>query len=184
MQVRRIVLFLSRFDRKKGLDLLLPAFASLRAQCPDAALVLAGSGDKGLEAQLREQSIALGIADHVFWPGFLSGSEKAAAFADADVFVLPSYSENFGIAVVEAMAAGCPAVVSDQVAIHDDIKSAGAGVVVRCDARELAEALSFALSDAAARARMGSNGRQLSLTRYSLDSVAAKLAAAYQTIAS
>jgi glycosyltransferase involved in cell wall biosynthesis len=96
---RRIILFLSRIDAKKGPDLLLPAFAHIRAHYPQVALVLAGSGDAALVARLQQQGARLGLEAEVLWTGFLSGDDKWAALADADLFVLPSYSENFGVAV-------------------------------------------------------------------------------------
>ena len=176
---RQIILFLSRFDRKKGLDLLLPAFASVRKQFSAAVLVLAGDGDRQLVEALRLRAHQLGIAEDIYWPGFLQGEEKAAALADADVFVLPSYSENFGIAVTEAMAAGCPVVVTDQVAIHTDIATANAGIVVKCDAGELAVAICRVLADRPAADLMGSNGKCLTQTQYSLNAVTTKLVAAY-----
>jgi glycosyltransferase involved in cell wall biosynthesis len=176
---RKILLFLSRFDRKKGLDLLINAFASVRSKAPDVALVLAGGGDPALIAELRAQAERLGVASDIVWPGFLEGAEKQAAFADADVFVLPSYSENFGIAVVEAMAAGCPAVVSDQVAIHGDIAAAQAGAVVPCAAAELAHALLHLLQDPPMRIAMGRNGKCLAQTQFSIENVGNKLIAAY-----
>jgi glycosyltransferase involved in cell wall biosynthesis len=176
---REIILFLSRFDRKKGLDLLLPAFARVREQFPSAALVLAGSGNSTFVKSLQAQAETLGIAKDIFWPGFLKGDEKRAAFADATVFVLPSWSENFGIAVVEAMSAGCPVVVSDQVAIHTDIAAARAGCVVPCAIEPLAEALCRMLADRPARAAMGFNGKCLTETHYSIETVTSKLVAAY-----
>jgi glycosyltransferase involved in cell wall biosynthesis len=179
LREREIILFLSRFDKKKGLELLLPAFAEVRKKRPAAVLVLAGSGHDDFLRGLRSQASSLGIADHVFWPGFLKGEEKRAAFADSDVFVLPSWSENFGIAVVEAMAAGCPVVVSDQVGIHGDISAAGAGLVVPCKAEELADALCRMLTDRPARALMGFNGKCLTQTHYSIETVTSKLVAAY-----
>lgn len=182
LQGREMVLFLSRFDRKKGLDLLLPAFARVRERFASAALVLAGDGDRQLVEELRSAASGLGIAGDVFWPGFLKGEEKRAAFADADVFVLPSYSENFGIAVTEALAAGCPVVVSDQVAIHSDISAANAGLVVACDAGELASAICRVLGDRSASEVMGNNGKCLTQTQYSLNTVTTKLVNAYNSI--
>jgi len=176
---REIILFLSRFDRKKGLELLLPAFAAVRKEFPSAALVLAGAGNAELVDGLHAQAKKLGIEAHVFWPGFLKGEEKRNAFADADLFVLPSRSENFGIAVVEAMAAGCPVVVSDQVGIHGDIAAANAGAVVRCDAGELGRAICRLLADRPARALMGFNGKCLTQTNYSIETVTSRLIAAY-----
>jgi glycosyltransferase involved in cell wall biosynthesis len=179
---RRIVLFLSRFDRKKGLELLLPAFARVLQRFPDASLVLAGSGDTALVAELQAQAGELGITDNIIWTGFLKGEDKRAAFTDADVFVLPSWSENFGIAVVEAMAAGCPVVVTDQVAIHGDISQAGAGYVTPCDADAIAEALIRVLAEPSARAAMGNKGKCLTETHYSPAAVTSRLLAAYREI--
>jgi glycosyltransferase involved in cell wall biosynthesis len=176
---RRILLFLSRFDRKKGLDLLLEAFAKVHAKAPDVALVLAGGGDPSFIAELRAQAERLGVASDVFWPGFLEGPRKWAALADADLFVLPSYSENFGIAVVEAMAAGLPVVVSDQVGIHREIAGAQAGAVVPCAPAELAGALLHLLQDPPMRIAMGRNGKCLAQTQFSIENVGRKLIAAY-----
>ena len=179
---RDIILFLSRIDRKKGLELLLPAFAAVRKHRPSAILVLAGSGDDTLIHDLKGQARILGIDHAVLWPGFLQNEAKLAAFEAAAVFVLPSWSENFGVAVIEAMAAGCPVVVSDQVAVHADVAASDAGYVVPCEVEPLAEAISRMLEDAPGRTRMGNNGKCLTQTLYSLPAVTARLLAAYKSI--
>lgn len=180
---RDIILFLSRFDRKKGLELLLPAYARVRQRIPGAALVLAGSGDPELVGELKTQAHTLGIADEIIWAGFLQNEAKLAAFADAAVFVLPSWSENFGVAVIEAMAAACPVIVSDHVAVHTDIAEAKAGYVVPCEVEALADALCrLLLEDRRSRAIMGSNGKCLTQTHYSPGAVTATLTAAYTAI--
>ena len=173
---RPVILFLSRIDRKKGLELLLPAFARVRARFPAAALVIAGSGDEVLIRELRGQM------NDIVWTGFVAGEYKADAFAAADVFVLPSWSENFGVAVVEAMAAGCPVVVTDQVAVHTDIAAAGAGLVVPCDPNAIALALCRVLEDGSARETMGTNGQHLTRTHFSPEAVTSRLLAAYRSI--
>src|SRR5207302_1269525 len=164
---RAIVLFLSRIDEKKGLDLLLAAFQRIRASRPEALLVIAGEGPATLVLQLKTDAARLGIAADVLWTGFVEGAAKDALLADADLFVLPSYSENFGIAVAEAMAAGLPVVVSDQVAVHTDVTRAGAGVVVACDVSALAGAVEQLLSDPPTRTEMGRNGRAFVSEHYS-----------------
>jgi glycosyltransferase involved in cell wall biosynthesis len=178
-QGRQVILFLSRFDRKKGIDLLFEAFARVRQQCPNALLVLAGSGDREWVARLRQDAARLDIAGHVVWAGFLSGDDKWAALRAADVFVLPSYSENFGIAVLEALACGCPVVLSDQVGIHREIAHAGAGIVTPCRVDELAAALLEVLGDANLRARLCQNGLRLAQQQFSLEAVGRQLTAAY-----
>ena len=178
---RKVVLFLSRIDRKKGLDLLFAAFARVRQQCPDALLVLAGAGDPAWVASLKATAERLGIAADVTWAGFLSGDDKWAALTGADVFVLPSYSENFGIALVEALACGCPVVLSDQVGIHREISRAEAGIVTPCRVDELATAILNVLTDAALRRRMSENGVRLARQQFSLEAVSRQLTAAYAT---
>jgi glycosyltransferase involved in cell wall biosynthesis len=176
---RFIMIFLSRLDAKKGLDLLLPAFARVRTRYPIASLVLAGSGDAAFVARLQREAARLGIDSDVLWTGFLSGEDKWAALADADLFVLPSYSENFGVAAVEAMACGLPVVVSDQVGIHQEIAAAQAGLVVRCDVEALTAACSQLLGDAPLRTVMGRNGQVLARTSFSLEAVTKRLVNLY-----
>ena len=176
------ILFLSRIDRKKGLDLLLPAFAELRRGHPEAALVIAGDGDRALVAQLHDQARELGIENDILWTGFLHGKDKADALQACAVFVLPSYSENFGVAVVEAMAAGLPVVVSDQVGVHREITRAGAGLVCPCSSEHFATAIGELLDNRTAAREMGVRGAVFARENYSLATVTARLIDLYQSI--
>jgi len=176
---RTLVLFLSRLDPKKGLDLLLEAFAAARTRRPELALVVAGSGSEEFEAALRRQAAGLGLDGDVWWAGFLGGRDKLAALADADLFVLPSYSENFGVAAVEALAAGLPVIISDRVGIHREVAAAGAGVVVPCDAGAVADATARLASDTAFRADLGTRGRRLARERFSVEAMVPELVAMY-----
>lgn len=180
---RKIVLFLSRLDPKKGLDLLLPAFAKVRHQVPDAVLVIAGDGDPLFVNRMKAKATAHGIDSHVYWPGFLAGAEKWSALADANVFVLPSYSDNFGIAVIEAMAAGTPVIVSDQVGIHREIAEANAGVVISSNIDLLADSIIRLLRDPATSRLMGRSGRVAAVRDYSSEAITRKLIHAYDGIA-
>ncbi len=127
---RRIVLFLSRIDRKKGLELLLAAFSDVQRMVRDVVLVIAGGGDSNYVSALRRRADQLGIADSVVWAGHITGACKSGAFGAADVFVLPSSSENFGVAAAEALSAGVPTIVSEGVAISGDVQMGDAGIVV------------------------------------------------------
>lgn len=176
------ILFLSRIDRKKGLDLLLDAFACLRRAGSTAALVIAGDGDRVLLASLRQRSVELGIASDIVWAGFVTGDQKSAALADADVFVLPSYSENFGIAVAEAMASGLPVVVSDQVAVHREIAAAGAGLVTPCESGALANTLAAVLDSKALRDRLAANAFRLAQSSFSKQAVIGRLIETYENV--
>jgi len=183
-QSRMLVLFLSRLDFKKGLDLLLPAFAKVIRKYPRAMLVIAGNGNIDFLNGLKREAQRLGIADDILWPGFLSGADKLSAFAAASAFVLPSYSENFGIALVEALAAGLPCVTTEGVAVSEDLRERDAGVVVPCDVAVLAAALDRVLGDGALRARLGGNARRLAAERFSLAAMGAALKELYQRILS
>lgn len=125
---RRFLLFLGRIHVKKGCDLLIDAFAKVAVQA-DLLLVMAGPDQIGWKAELIRRAEALGIADRVVWPGMLGGETKWGAFRCADAFVLPSHQENFGLAVAEALAAGCPVLISDKVNIWREIATDGAGLV-------------------------------------------------------
>ena len=178
---KRIVLFLSRLHPKKGLDLLLAAFARVRAQVRDVALVLGGAGEKDFVERLRRQARELGLEPDIVWAGFLEGDSKKAAMADADIFVLPSYSENFGVAAVEAMAAGLPVIVSDQVGIHRRIAEANAGLVVSCQEEALTGALLRLLDAPSLRCQMAQSGRELAQT-FSPSAVSRQLMELYSSL--
>ena len=126
---KRTLLFLGRIHSKKGCDLLIEAFAKVCGDQPDVYLVMAGPDQTQWRPALEQLSQQLGVADRVCWAGMLSGPLKWGAFRTADAFCLPSHQENFGIAVVEAMACECPVLVSDKVNIWREIEAAQAGLV-------------------------------------------------------
>ncbi len=141
--------------------------------------MIAGNGPSDYVTTLKAEAQSLGVQHDVVWAGFLAGEEKRAALADADVFVLPSHSENFGVAVAEAMAAGVPVVVSDKTAIHHDVTAAGAGVVVSCEPRRVADAVVALLSEPERAAAMGRAGAAFARQRYSIDAVTQRVIEAY-----
>ena len=126
---RTVVLFMSRIHEIKGVDELLAAFAGIHRRRPDVVLAIAGNGDKRLIARLKATARELGIADSIHWLGFVQGREKHKLLSLATVFVLPSHSENFGYAVVEAMLAGLVVVTTVNVPSGTFITEANAGIV-------------------------------------------------------
>ena len=148
---RQIVLFLSRIDPKKGIEVLLAALAQLRPSQSEPLLVIAGSGPATYIAELKTLITTLGLEKNVIWAGFLDGADKLAALAAADLFVLPSYSENFGIALLEAMAAGLACISSDQVALATEAGNEGAVCVTSREPTALSAAISRLLRDVTAR---------------------------------
>ncbi len=178
---KKIILFLSRIDAKKGLDLLVDALPRIVEKEPNAVLVIAGNGDRNLVADLKHRAGLLGMSSFIEWVGFLEGEQKEAAYADADLFVLPSYSENFGIAVVEALAYGLPVVVSDQVAVHREIGAAEAGLVTACDPIQIADAILRILHSPALHTKLKQNARLLAERAFSRESMVRSIMAAYET---
>ena len=178
-----VILYLGRINFKKGFDLLIPAFAEVCRRRDDVRLVVVGHDDPpSYGAQVRRWVSEAGIGDRVIFTGPLFGEDKKAALADADLWVLPSYSENFGIAVIEAMACGLPVIISNKVNLHQDVTQAKAGIVIDCDAGQLAKAILRLLDSPAERQRVGENGRRLARQSFSLEALGLRLEQAYQKI--
>ncbi|HEX5397665.1 MAG TPA: glycosyltransferase [Verrucomicrobiae bacterium] len=178
---REIILFLSRLNPKKGLDLLIEAFAKMR-NSKGGLLVIVGDGEASYEQSLREQAKRLGVAEDILWAGFLAGEEKLSVLSAASIFVLPSRSENFGIALVEALAAGIPCISTDGVAISEDIRKHDAGLVVNTEVPALGEAIKRLLSDDALRERLGANAKELANEQFSLQAMGENLKELYKKI--
>ncbi|MEI6719641.1 MAG: glycosyltransferase [Betaproteobacteria bacterium] len=133
LEGKRLLLFLSRINPKKGCDLLIEAFARAAARDARLHLVMAGPDASNWGHELRQAAQALGIAQRITWPGMLSGDLKWGAFRAAEAFILPSHQENFGIVVAEALACGLPVLISNQVQIWREVNSARAGFVAPDD---------------------------------------------------
>jgi glycosyltransferase involved in cell wall biosynthesis len=183
LEGKRVLLFVSRLDRVKGLDLLLKAFQTVSRALPDVVLVIAGEGEKHFVQSLHHTAEQLGISDAVIWTDFLDEDAKAAALAAADVFILPSYSENFGIAAVEALAAGVPVIVTDRVGCAAEISESAAGLVVACDPAPIAQAILQLFGDPELRKRLAQRGLKLVEDRYSFDRTADALIRVYEELA-
>ncbi len=173
---RRYLLFMGRIHEKKGCDLLMEAFAGIAAGTPELDLVVAGPDQVGLKARLERQAESLGIGRRVHWPGMLSGDPKWGALRGCEAFVLPSHQENFGIAVVEALAAGRPVLISNQVNIWPEIEADGVGLVdedTAAGTRRLLER--WVRLPAAERESMAERTRGSFLRRYAMGRAAAAI---------
>ncbi|HVN27739.1 MAG TPA: glycosyltransferase, partial [Candidatus Binataceae bacterium] len=180
---KRIILFLGRLTQKKGLDLLVKAFGRLARARDDVHLFLAGPDDEGYGANVRQWLKDEGVAERATFAGMLEGARKEAALAAADVFVLSSYSENFGIAVIEALAAGVPAVISNKINIWRELHDADAAVVVNCNVDEVTAAISKVLDDAALARRLAAAGKKIVAEQFTWPIVADRMIAVYREIA-
>jgi glycosyltransferase involved in cell wall biosynthesis len=175
---RLLVVFMSRFHEKKGIELLLQACANL--EDPVFDLVLAGTGDESYVAALKQRVTQAGLDARVHWFGFAAGDRKWRLLRGADLFVLPSYSENFGIAVLEALACGLPVIVSDQVALADEVARESLGRVVAVDPIPLTGAIGELLCAAGERAEIGRRAVRIAERRFSWPATARQLIEAYR----
>jgi glycosyltransferase involved in cell wall biosynthesis len=181
-----IILFMSRIEPKKGLDLLIPALESVLGSGIEFHFILAGSNpqDADYETQIKVQIHNSRLAKYTTITGFVSGDLKVELLTKADLFVLPSYYENFGIAVAEAMAAGVPVVISDRIHIAEDIQQAEAGWVRPLEVGAIANSIKSALLNPQERQRRGLNGKEYAKKHYNWEAIAQQTIDAYQQILS
>ena len=181
-----IILFMSRIERKKGLDLLIPALESVLGSGIEFQFILAGSNpqdadyETGIKLKIQNSS----LAKYTTITGFVGGDFKNELLTNADLFVLPSYYENFGIAVAEAMAAGVPVAISDRIHIWEDIQQAEAGWVGPLEVGAIANLIKSALLNPEERKRRGLNGKEYAKKHYNWEAIAQQTIDAYQQILS
>jgi glycosyltransferase involved in cell wall biosynthesis len=168
-------LFLSRINRKKGLDRLIRAWKWV----PQLRLIIAGNDDEAYLPYLEALTQSEGVADRVQFIGPVNDEHKWALYENAEMFVLPSYTENFGNVVAEAMAMACPVVITPEVGLAKLVSEAGAGVVTPGEPCVLARAITQLHQNELQRKRMGTLGRQAAIEHLSWEGVAAKMEAVY-----
>jgi glycosyltransferase involved in cell wall biosynthesis len=179
---QRLVVFMGRITPKKGLDLLIDAFSLAVRNSPDITLVIAGPDDEGYGKTVRRLVVEAGLRARTFFVGMVSGHEKLELLASADVWVLPSYGENFAFAAVEALACGVPVVITNRVNIHSQVTAANAGLVTECDAGQLCEAIRRILTDPELSRRVSRNGPALIQNQFSWDARASELIDVYRNV--
>lgn len=172
------VLFLGRISWKKGLDRLIAAMAHV----PGGELVIAGNDEEGLRAKLELIARDADVAERVRFIGPVRDEAKWRLIRSAALFALPSYSENFGIAVLEAMACGVPVVVTPEVGLAKTVREVGAGLVVDGDAQKLGQAIGGLLADPDQRQALGAAGRNSAETRFSWNAIAWQMAEVYREL--
>jgi glycosyltransferase involved in cell wall biosynthesis len=180
---RRVLLFLSRIHPKKGLDRLLDVMPALVERNQGILLAVAGSGEEAHVDAARRRAEDLGLNDSVLFCGHLTGALKWGAYSAAEVFVLPSRQENFGIVVAEAMQMGLPVVVSRRVNTWTYIEKARAGIV--CDGADLDElrgSVERILDDPASGRAMGERGRALARQQWTWSTSGARMEACYRDV--
>lgn len=174
----RMILFVSRIHPKKGLLNLVEAWARVRQ--PGWRVVVAGPDEGGHLREVKRATEVAGMAADFQFPGAVYGNELASLYAVADLFVLPSYSENFGAVVPEALSYGVP-VITTRATPWEELRTAGCGWWIAAGVDPLAAALREAMSATdCERQAMGQSGRELVRIRYSWPAVTAMMVRAYQ----
>ena len=184
-QDARVALFLGRLHRKKGLDILAEAFGEMvahrRSSLAGPFLVIAGPDEEGLTDGMQTTLRRHGALDRVRFTGMLTGDDRLAALAAADVFVLPSYSEGFSVAVLEALAAGRPVVITHN-CNFPQVAACGAGFVVDPEVGQVSDALASILDQPELASQMGARARALVEESYGWDRVAGLFAEMYRSV--
>lgn len=179
---KRYILFLGRVNKKKGLDILVNAFKLLAKGFEDLFLVVVGPDNDGYKAELENMIDKKGLKNKVLFTGMLLGDDKLAAYTGAEVFVLPSYSENFGMTVVEAMACNVPILISDKVGIYDDVEKYNAGIVTSTTTDSLYSGLKKLLENPDISKSNVVNAGKLVKDKYDISKVADKMICVYEDI--
>jgi glycosyltransferase involved in cell wall biosynthesis len=175
-----VILFMSRLHPKKGLDYLIPALGNLANQ--RFTFVLAGSGSSEYEAEISNLLVSAGIRQRTYIAGFVADEMKDLLLQGADLFALTSHSENFGVAVLEALAAGLPVLLTPGVALACVVEQYQLGYVVELDVAAITSGLQHWLNNPEKAKKMGDRARQLILEQYTWDCIASNLIEVYTAI--
>jgi len=179
----RLILFCGRIHPVKGLDLLLRALALAVASSPNVKLAIAGTGLPSHEAACRRLAWELGVSHNVHFLGHVEGRAKAALFAAADVFCLPSHHENFGMVVAEAMLSQLPVVISSNVGVWPDVVGARCGLVCEMRPESIASCLRDLLNeDSSTRRKRGAAGKAWAERHYAAHHVGKQMLLALDSI--
>lgn len=173
----KMILYLGRIHKIKGIDLLVNAFADLVKELDDVRLAIVGPGD-GFLSTLKKQIEDLKIGDKILFTGPLYERDKLKAYVDADVYILPSVYETFPVTVLEACACGTPVIITDWCSIADIVGNK-VGYVIEYDKDQLRDAMLEALSDDGLKRRFGEESKRL-VEEFGWDEIVRKIENVYK----
>lgn len=178
---KRIILFLGRIHPKKGLDLLAKAFEKIAREWDNACLMIIGPDSEGYKIKIEKMLESEGVLNRVIFTGMLSGRKKLIVLGGADIFALPSYSEGFSMAILEAMICKLPVIITKQ-CNFPEVTEVGAGNEIDPNVEQLTGALGNLLGNPELCKKMGEKGRKLVLEKYTWDKTADKMIKVYEEI--
>jgi glycosyltransferase involved in cell wall biosynthesis len=181
LQDRPYILFLSRVHRMKGLDLLVPAFAKVAERFSGWVLVIAGPDEGGYKQIIEKMVENYNLGNQVLFTGLVEGKKKSVLLENADLYVLPSYSEGFSVSVVEALGYGRPAVITTSCYVPE-VAEKQAGLIVPPDQDALMLALEAMMGNDDLRRSCGQNALLLAQQYFTWEAVAKGTEAFYQKV--
>ena len=181
-EVSPTVLFLSRLHPKKNIECLLDAWPQIQKSCAAARLIIAGDGDPEYVQQLKSYARLRDPSNNIEFVGFVEGADKERLMAASTVFALPSFQENFGVAVMEAIGAGLPVVISRYVQLASYVEKHNLGHVIDTDVDALAFSIVEILRNHEYRQHCRQNGPVHIQNDFSVDSVGQQLVSMYNSV--
>lgn len=175
-----VILFLGRLHPSKGADILLLAFIKALRQNDNLRLIMAGPDEYGLVQKFRQQIEGENFQEYIYFPGLILGDEKKKLLARADLFVLPSLSEGFSMAILEALASSTPVLISPECNFNE-VESVNAGVVVSNNIEQISSSIIELTNDIDRLKIMGNNGKEFVKNFYNWETISDKLIALYNT---
>lgn len=180
---KKVIMFLGRIHSQKGLDIIAQAFGAVARNRDDVRLLIVGPDSNGYQKQIETILKEEKVFKKTIFTGILTGTKKMAALSRANISILPSYSEGFSMAILEAMVCGLPVIISDQCNFPQVLENR-AGIIIKPNAQELAKALIELLNNSQLCDEMGKNGRKLVLEKFTWDKIANKMMDLYKSLLS